>query len=132
MKLSKIKIKPNGWDLLPAAAVILLAAVLVLYFGSGSAEKLTAVVSVDGREVERIAADVSAERTYTAGGCTLTVVFCPDGTPGVRMVSSDCPTQDCVHTGRISRAGQSIICLPAAFAVELTGGNSIRVDAVVG
>ena len=37
------------------------------------------------------------------------------------VTSSDCPTQDCVHTGRISRAGQSIVCLPAQVAVQLVG-----------
>ena len=40
---------------------------------------------------------------------------------GVRVSESDCPGQDCVHTGVITRAGQSIVCLPARIVVELVG-----------
>ena len=32
-----------------------------------------------------------------------------------------CANQDCVHTGWISRPGQSIVCLPGRFIVELGG-----------
>ena len=48
------------------------------------------------------------------------------------MAESDCPTQDCVHTGAVHDAGRSIVCLPARLTVRLTGGESGGVDAVVG
>ena len=52
---------------------------------------------------------------------------------GVRVADSDCPTQDCVHTGRISRAGQSIVCLPAQVAVQLVGAATPDTpDVIVG
>ena len=52
---------------------------------------------------------------------------------GVAVTSSDCPTQDCVHTGRISRAGQSIVCLPAQVAVQLVGAATPDApDVIVG
>ena len=41
---------------------------------------------------------------------------------GVRVEEADCPTQDCVHTGTITRAGQSIVCLPARIIIRLEGG----------
>ena len=41
----------------------------------------------------------------------------------VSVTDSDCPTQDCVHTGAISRAGQSIVCLPAQVVVHLEGAS---------
>ena len=53
-----------------------------------------------------------------------------DGT-GVYVSDSDCPGQDCVHTGAISRAGQSIVCLPAQVVISLVGAAS-DVDAVLG
>ena len=53
-----------------------------------------------------------------------------DGT-GVYVADSDCPGQDCVHTGAISRAGQSIVCLPAQVVISLVGAAS-DVDAVLG
>ena len=47
----------------------------------------------------------------------------PDGQPGVQVEHADCPTQDCVHTGIITRAGQSIVCLPARIIIRLEGGS---------
>ena len=70
------------------------------------------------------------------GGYTLTLSpsysdlpFSPEWS--VRVSSSDCPGQDCVHTGAISRAGQSIVCLPAQVVISLVGAAS-DVDAVLG
>ena len=42
----------------------------------------------------------------------------------VSVTQSDCPGQDCVHSGAVSRAGQSIVCLPARVAVTLEGAAS--------
>ena len=50
---------------------------------------------------------------------------------GVRVAESDCPGRDCVHTGVITRAGQSIVCLPEQVVVQLSGGGS-GPDAVLG
>ena len=52
----------------------------------------------------------------------------------VWVETSDCPTQDCVRTGHISRGGQSIVCLPARVIVALEGGPAAEdgVDAVLG
>ena len=50
---------------------------------------------------------------------------------GVRVSESDCPGRDCVHTGVITRAGQSIVCLPEQVVVQLSGGGS-GPDAVLG
>lgn len=50
------------------------------------------------------------------------------------MTVSDCPTQDCVHMGEITRGGQSIVCLPARIVVQLEGGAAADdgVDLVIG
>ena len=75
---------------------------------------------------------LDAPRTYSYNGVTLTVAA-EDGN-GLRVSSSDCPTQDCVRTGTISRSGQSIVCLPARIIIQLTGGaaDSNDVDIVIG
>ena len=88
------KLKPTKWDALVVLAVLLLTLGL-------------------------------AARPYfaakSAGGYTLTVAV-ENG--AVRVSESDCPNQDCVHSGAISRAGQSIVCLPARVAVTLEGAAS--------
>ena len=122
------ELRPTGWDALVVLAVAALAALFAWAAWGGqedAGEPLTAVVSVDGAEVERIdLAREDGERTYTHNGYTLTVSLRPGGEPGVRVVASDCPTQDCVHTGAITRAGQSIVCLPARMIFQLEGGET--------
>lgn len=43
------------------------------------------------------------------------------------VLSSDCPTQSCVHQGKISRSGQSIICAYNQISIMI-GGDSFEVD----
>ena len=134
---SPIKTKPTPADALVAAVILLLAAALTAGLWSWNRNQsgaLTAVVSVDGRETDRVVlSELSAqeERTYSHNGCTLTVVFSPEY---VQVTQSDCPTQDCVHTGTITRSGQSIVCLPARIVIQLTGGqpDGDAVDIVIG
>lgn len=124
------KLKPNRWDGLVAVLVVALAAVCaagIWFRGAGTApEDLVAVVSVDGVETERLALE-PGERTIKAGGYTLHLTLTETT---VVVDHADCPTQDCVHTGRISRSGQSIVCLPARVVIQLTGGTPEQSDGV--
>lgn len=129
---SPIKTKPTVWDGLVALLVILTAiacAATVLSDSQGG--DLTAVLSVDGAETETIllAGLAPQERQISANGYTLHLSLTAEA---VWMESADCPTQDCVHTGKISRGGQSIVCLPARVSVQLKGGAADGVDAVLG
>ena len=134
---SSPKLRPCLWDGLVVLLVVVLAAACALAVwsrGTGTGE-LTAVVTVDGAEAERVELDRlkgTAERTYSGGGYTLRVSMEPHG--GVRVEEADCPTQDCVHTGHISRSGQSIVCLPARVIVRLEGGqkDESAPDVVIG
>ena len=128
------ELKPNLWDILVVLAVVAVAAASALTVWPGrDSGSLTAVVTADGEELDRFApADLAAgPRTYTHNGYTLTVTA-EDG--GLRVSEADCPTQDCVHTGAISRSGQSIVCLPARIIIQLTGGQADPggVDVVIG
>lgn len=120
--------RPRLWDGLVVAAVVALAAVTAGATWGGTTENLTVVISIDGAEADRFPLDGTGEHTYTAGGYTL---YVEENNEGVCVASSDCPTQDCVHTGTISRGGQSIVCLPARLSVRLVGGDD-GVDAVIG
>ena len=128
------ELKPRFWDGLVVLAVIALAAAAALtVWPSGSDNALTVVVTADGQELDRFAPAelVAGPRTYTHNCYTLTVTASEDG---LRVSEADCPTQDCVHTGTISRSGQSIVCLPARIIIQLTGGQADPggVDVVIG
>lgn len=129
------KLRPGLWDGAVALAVVLLAAACALALRGGGAGDgtLTAVISVDGTETERTALTglEDTERVVESNGYTLHIHLTETE---VWVESSDCPTQDCVRTGHISRSGQSIVCLPARVIVTLEGGAATDsgVDAVIG
>ena len=124
------KLRPTLWDALIYAAVgLLAAAVLAATFGSRSGV-LTVEVSLGGQVVAQCPlAALEAPMTFTNNGVTLTV---SPREGGVCVSSSDCPTQDCVHTGVITRAGQSIVCLSAQVVVHLEGTAPDAPDVIVG
>lgn len=136
---------------LAALALAAGSALAVWSGGRTEAGPGTVVVTVDGQEADRFPLESLLEgpRTYSNNGYTLELAYGlrgaesgppldhtpPAGEAGVRAAWADCPTQDCVRTGLITRSGQSIVCLPARIIVQLTGVESEApggVDAVVG
>ena len=117
------KLKPAAWDALVVLVVLALAGLLAArpLLAAKTAGELTVSISVDGGTVERCALSTYEGGVYESRGYTLTVAAA-DG--AVYVVSSNCPNQDCVHTGAIARAGQSVVCLPARIAVTLEGTAS--------
>ena len=93
--------------------------------------KLTAVITQHGQTVRRIDLPVPDKELTVPlddGTYHLTVRICGGS---VSVSESDCPGQDCVRTGSISRAGQSIVCLPAQVVISLESAAS-EVDVVLG
>jgi hypothetical protein len=135
------KLNFSRWDALVICAVILLVVLSAVTIWGGEREsgELTVVISVDGEEVERwpLKEGPDGDGVYSHNGYTLKVGMSypidPD-VPCIRVVESDCPTQDCVHTGEIGRAGQSIVCLPARIIIQLEGSTEINdgPDLVIG
>ncbi len=127
------RLRPTVWDGLVVLCVAALALGLAFFqWRGGTSQALTAVVSVDGTEIDRVSLDRAAgEKTYRAGDYTLTVEYAAGS---ARVLSSNCPTQDCVHTGSVTRGGQSVVCLPGRFILRLEGGtpDPDAVDAVLG
>lgn len=124
--------KPTWWDGLVAAAVIALAVTVAVgfYAPKGGNGPLTVVVSAEGNTLEQgTLLELSGTHVYTNRGYTL-IVDIADGT--VNVVDSDCPNHDCQHTLPISRAGESIVCLPAQIVIHLEGVPAGGPDLVVG
>ena len=43
----------------------------------------------------------------------------------VWVTDANCPDKTCEHTGKISRAGQSIVCLPNGVTVSISGEGDL-------
>ena len=126
------KTKLTWWDGLVAAAVIVLAVAVAVgfYAPQKAGGPLTVVISAEGEVLEQgTLLELSGTHVYTNRGYTL-IVDIADGT--VNVVDSDCPGHDCQHTPPISRAGESIVCLPAQIVIHLEGTPTGGPDVVVG
>ena len=129
---SRPELKFNRYDAVVAVVVALLAVAAALWFCLPRTQTgdLTVVISVGGQETQRTGLKDFAPTTLSHNGYTLTVAADGDS---VWVSDSDCPTQDCVHTGHIRRGGQSIVCLPAQGVVHLEGAASPDApDVIVG
>ena len=125
------ELKWNRFDTRVALTVALLAIVsaLLFYLPRSQSGVLTVVVTVSGQEIQRTPLSEFTAADVAHNGYTLHIAA---ANGGVAVTSSDCPTQDCVHTGVITRAGQSIVCLPAQVVVHLEGTASDAPDVIVG
>jgi len=88
------------------------------------APALTCVILAEaGRTELRLPADTMLEFAGPVGRTTVQV-----SGRTVRVAESDCPEQRCVRQGRISGAGQVIVCGPNRVVVRMAGQGEL--DAV--
>ncbi len=66
---------------------------------------------------------LTEDRTFSVDGEYRNVISIEDGK--VAITESDCPGTDCVHTGWISFAGRSIVCLPNRVEVRITSFDEV-------
>ena len=107
-------------------AFLLILLVLRLTEHSGSA----VCVSVDGVVKETFPLSEDMEfviEGYNGGTNTLVI---KGGEAFLKDTS--CPDHLCEKMGKISRVGQSVICLPNRVVVEIIGDDAPEYDAVVG
>ena len=122
-------------DLIIYAAILLLAAAaFLLYFHAHKSTGSTAAVSVDGVCLYRFPLNPSGIRPgvpfetdiagYNGGSVHLVI---RDGKADV--TEATCPDHICVKHRPISRAGESIVCLPNRVVVTIEG-DTAGIDAV--
>jgi hypothetical protein len=90
---------------------------------------ITAEVTVAGKLIETRSLDDFTEFEINGTVGKLTADITPDG---IAVIFADCPSQDCVHTGRINSPGEVIVCLPNQVLIRISDNNVSRteVDAV--
>ena len=120
-------------DYLLLTAIFLMALAGYLFFHTGDTKgaKLL-IIQQDNKIVERI--DLSKAKAET-----MVAIPVPDGTLTVMydknkawVKSSPCPEKLCIHQGKISKAGQTIACLPEKVLLTITTpGKEAEQDAIL-
>lgn len=124
--------RPTLWDGLIALGVILFAVFLLFLLRPETSHAVTAVITLNGSTIAEYRLDqVSQPIRLDVENGPYPMTICAE--PGrICIEHSDCPSQDCVRTGWISRPGQQIICLPNRLVISLSGTEPEPFDAVTG
>lgn len=126
--------KQNGREHKGRRDLILISACVLLAVFLLAAQRLLqksgnwAVVRQEGRELGRYPLSQDAQiPLHTAEGYNLLVIEA--GQAYIR--EADCPNGLCVQEGRVSRTGESLVCLPHRLTVTIEGGEE-ALDGVSG
>lgn len=115
-------------DILAVAVTLLLAAVILAACLPGKAEQgLRAEIYLDGKLVKEVRLD--REQEFTVEADYRNTVSVKGGK--IAISASDCPGEDCVHSGWIGSGGRSIVCLPNRVEIRIVAVHS-DVDFAVG
>ena len=122
----KPHLRPTLWDGLIVVIVLALAGILTASMlpKHTAGDTLLCTISQNGEILDSFplhASNDAQRRTYGAF-----VVLIED--QQVCIEHAPCANQNCVHTGWIRSANQSIVCLPERFIVELSGQSSEELE----
>jgi len=110
-------------DLAAVFAVAVFAASIFLLFVSGGYGKTagTAEIYLNGEKVREV--NLFEDQSFALQGEYENRVMVKDGK--IAVSESDCPEEDCVHTGWRSCAGESIVCLPNHMEIRIKGESDV-------
>lgn len=111
-------LKPRLGDLLAVLLVAVLWVGVFLAFLPGRTQTPeTLEIYQDGQLLRRVS--LTEDQTFVMEGAYKNTVEIRGGR--VAIVESDCPGEDCVHSGWCSTPGQSIVCLPNRVELRILG-----------
>ena len=111
-------LKIKKWDFIIMALVLVLAGIIFAFFAPrGSGEY--AVITKDGKQIYKVNLN-SALRTYEIDNVVIEI-----GNGHAAFVSSDCPDKVCIHSGKLSVAGQVAACVPNKISLTIEGQGDI-------
>lgn len=121
-------------DIILLVTVLLLscAGILFVNYRKNSVKtdiaKAKVLMSVDGKVEQEI--DLSKDGDYAIlnDNGDFNMINITQGV--VRMKEANCPDKLCIHQGKISKNGETIVCLPHGLIVEIKSEDNPELDIV--
>lgn len=102
--------------------VILIAASIFWIYQSQSTDRLEAVITVNGETVETIdLSSVKEKRIIKLNTDPKVVIAAENGE--IYFQSAECEDKLCINCGKLSRKGDTAVCLPAKTVVTVSGSD---------
>ncbi len=120
----------NRNDIILIIVLSVFSALFTIYLFTVTQHGYKVLVYVDGQLTGEYPLDTDTEVTimgYNGGNNVMSI-----SNGRVRMSEASCPDRLCIHQGSISRAGQSIVCLPNRVILRIDGKETLDYDAVSG
>lgn len=121
----KLRFRKGDW--LAIGLVLCLAVAVFSCFLPGQEPAAYAEVYLDGQLVKTV--PLSADQTFLLEDQYCNEISVSQG--AIAFTASNCPGQDCVHSGSIHTTGRSLVCLPNRVEIRVVSGSP-DVDFVVG
>lgn len=115
--------------ILPLMLLLIIGACFVIRYFVYSDKAAFAVITVNLEEYGRYEIDIDRDIDVYSDGGHINRVSIKEGC--VFVYESDCKGHDCINQGRISKSGESIICLPHKVVLTIEGGKEEGPDIVV-
>lgn len=125
-----VRKRVTAWDFVLMAVLVCVAVSAIFIQHKSNDELLEVVVKKDSDIVYTQSLSSVSRETDVPIDDEYNIILrvMPDG---VQVISSECGDKICVNTGKITRSGQAVVCLPAHISVTLRGGES-EADVIVG
>ena len=100
------------------------------YFDNKASGELIVIIKQNGKVIKqfKITDTMEYQETFKWQGHSNTIKI-KNNT--VSIIESDCKDKLCIKQGEISRQGESIICLPNRFVVEIKSAKDLGVDYII-
>ena len=121
------KLRFRKGDCLAIGVVIALALAVLLCFFPGNDEPASqAQIYLNGVCIQTV--DLTRDQTFEVCDRYRNVIAVSSGS--IAVAQSDCPGEDCVHSGSISAPGRVLVCLPNGLEIRVIADEA-DVDFVV-
>ena len=122
------KLRFQKGDLLAVAIVAVIAIAVMLCFLPGSNDSAAcAQIYLNGELVKTLS--LQEDQIFHVEDQYCNEITVANG--AIAFTGSDCPGQDCVHSGSIHSTGRSLVCLPNGVEIRVVSDEA-DVDFVVG
>lgn len=111
--------------------VIVIVSISFIYFNKQKTDNLTAVITVNGKEINRIDLISAEDEVFTLDTNPKVTLEIKDNK--IRFTNALCPDKTCEKCGFLESTGDTAACVPAGTVVTIRGSSaSDDLDAVAG
>ena len=121
MKILK-KLKLGDFLIIVVLLIISFTPFYMLHNQEKADDQIIGIVKINNREVKRLSLDKDQKWRYQKNG-KINIVQIKNHK--IRVIDANCKDQVCVKEGWKSESGDTIVCLPHKFLIELKNKNQI-------